>query len=56
MNDTDPTKGETVSCDMCSAEILRSDSWSPEGREYALFFCGVDCYEKWIREQLQQEE
>ena len=42
---------ERVSCDICLKEVPRSESRSPEGSDYVLYFCGLDCYEKWIQQK-----
>ncbi len=50
---TDSSKvGEdiTVSCDVCLKEIPPSVAQIEEIGDYVLYFCGVDCYQKWQQE------
>lgn len=44
-----PTQEPTVSCEVCLRQIPKSEAKSREGREYTLYFCGLECYEKWRR-------
>ena len=39
-----------VSCDVCLTEIPHSEARSAEGQEYVRYFCGLDCYERWLQE------
>ena len=41
------TEIETVPCEICLKEIPRSEAKIEEASEYVLYFCGLDCYEKW---------
>lgn len=36
-----------VSCDVCMKEIPKSLAHTKEAEDYFLYFCGLDCYEKW---------
>ena len=45
---TVPTR---VSCDVCLKEVPRSEAQSPEGSDYVLYFCGLDCYEQWKQQK-----
>jgi hypothetical protein len=36
-----------VSCEVCLKEIPRSVAQKRESEDYVLYFCGLDCYEKW---------
>jgi hypothetical protein len=38
---------EKVSCEVCLTEVPKSEARSAEGRDYVLYFCGLDCYEAW---------
>lgn len=40
------TSPETVRCAVCRREIPRIDAIKDEGREYVLWYCGLNCYEK----------
>ncbi len=49
------TEIEKVSCEICLKEIPRSEAKSEEASDYVLYFCGLNCYEKW-REDNEREE
>jgi hypothetical protein len=38
---------EKVPCAECHKEIPPSQVYEPESEEYAMFFCGLECFEKW---------
>jgi len=42
-----PVKPRTVSCSQCAREIPASAAKTAEGKDYALYFCGLDCSAKW---------
>ena len=42
-----PKEPESLSCEICLAEIPESVAMSSEADEYAQHFCGVECYSKW---------
>lgn len=46
-----PTPPPTVSCKICRKELPRSIARTEEGRDYVYYFCGADCYQKWIAER-----
>lgn len=37
----------TVSCEICLKEIPKSLAHTEEAEDYALYFCGLDCFDKW---------
>lgn len=39
------------SCAMCGETLVPAQSRSVETQDYMLYFCGLDCYEKWRRER-----
>jgi hypothetical protein len=45
-----PTEIEKVPCGVCLKEIPRSEAKIEEASDYVLYFCGLDCYEKWREE------
>lgn len=45
-----PVKLETVACEICLKEIPKSEAKVGEAGDYVLYFCGLDCYEKWQSE------
>jgi hypothetical protein len=42
----DPTPPR-LHCKECQKEIPASESEQPEAQEYALYFCGLECFRKW---------
>jgi hypothetical protein len=37
-----------VRCSCCRREIPRSAAINPEAGDYALYFCGLNCYREWL--------
>ena len=42
---------EQVSCEICMKEVPKTEAMNAEGSEYVLYFCGLDCYQKWTSEE-----
>ena len=42
-----PVEPERVACEICLKEVPRSEAAVSETRDYVMYFCGLDCYEKW---------
>ncbi len=42
---------ETVPCAVCHREIPVSEAKSEEAVDYVLYFCGMDCYAKWKKQE-----
>jgi hypothetical protein len=36
-----------VDCALCMESIPRSETHHPEGEEYVMYFCGLECYAVW---------
>jgi len=36
-----------VKCEVCLKEIPRFEVKSPEAQDYLIYFCGLDCYDRW---------
>lgn len=49
-----PAGSEMVACEICLKEIPVSEAKSEEATDYVLYFCGIDCYEKW-KQQAEDE-
>ena len=48
---TDPTSVLAhVSCALCQHEIPLSETVVPEALDYVIYFCGLDCYDRWRAE------
>jgi hypothetical protein len=39
-----------VDCALCMKYIPRSEAHHPEGEEYVMYFCGLECYALWRSE------
>jgi hypothetical protein len=40
-----------VNCATCRRELPQDQALTPEGGDYTLWFCGIECYAQWRREQ-----
>jgi len=49
----DLTEIERVDCEVCLKEIPASEATSSEASDYVIYFCGLECYEKWRKEQVK---
>lgn len=38
-----------VACKVCLEEVPVSEAKSEEASDYVAHFCGLDCYEKWLK-------
>lgn len=44
-----------ISCETCLKEIPHSESMSSEVEEYVAYYCGLECYEAWTRQQVEDK-
>lgn len=42
---------ERVSCEICLKEVPKSGAAMSEARDYVAYFCGLDCYQKWMQQR-----
>lgn len=42
---------EQVSCEVCFKEIPISEASSVKATDYIMYYCGLDCYEKWNKQE-----
>ena len=49
--DSKTVETELVACEVCMKEVPKSIAQIPEGTDYVLYFCGLDCHEKWKSQQ-----
>jgi Domain of unknown function (DUF3330) len=42
-----PIEVDRVACEVCLREVPRSEATVPEATDYVVYFCGLECYEKW---------
>jgi hypothetical protein len=50
-----PFQPVSVSCEICLKEVPNSEAQSAEANDYVLYFCGLECYDKW-RQEFQKEQ
>jgi hypothetical protein len=46
-----PQAPEPVSCSVCRRQLPAEEALQHEGEDYMLWFCGLECYNSWKREQ-----
>ncbi len=46
---------EQVACEMCLKEVPKSEAAVPEATDYVVYFCGLDCYQKWQNQRDQAD-
>ena len=44
-----------VACEVCLKEIPMSESSSCEASDYVAYFCGLDCYDKWRKQDISDD-
>jgi len=49
-----PELPEQIACEICLREVPKTEALNAEGAEYVLYFCGLDCYQKWSGDQSEQ--
>jgi hypothetical protein len=42
-----PVKPPRIACNECSKEVPASAARTAEGKDYLLYFCGLDCHDRW---------
>lgn len=42
---------ERVHCDVCQRDIPLSEALVAEATDYLVYFCGLDCYDRWRRQR-----
>lgn len=47
MNTEEPSNSNPVSCEICLKEVPISEAKVSEAQDYVMYFCGLDCYDKW---------
>ena len=40
-----------IACEICRTQVPISEAKSEEAVDYVLYFCGLDCYEKWCHQK-----
>ncbi len=47
---------KTIACDICKKEIPKAAALHPEGEEYVLNFCSIECLDYWKEEQEKNQQ
>lgn len=42
-----PQEVELIVCEVCLKEVPVTEATVPEASDYVVYFCGLECYEKW---------
>lgn len=42
-----PIDVELIACEVCMKELPKSEALVAEATDYVVYFCGLDCYERW---------
>ena len=50
-NNTLPEDEQLLSCEICLQQIPLSESDISEANDYVAYFCGLECYDVWVRQQ-----
>lgn len=51
-----PVDVERVACEICRKEVPVSEATVPEAADYVVYFCGLDCYERWKQQSAEPDE
>ncbi len=47
---------ELIKCDVCLKEVPISGAKSVETSDYVAHFCGLDCYDKWLKKTDEEKQ
>lgn len=47
MKEANTTEDAPIECKVCLKHIPRSEAKVEEASDYVMYFCGLDCFEKW---------
>ena len=58
MGDTSKPAAEvkTLKCEVCLKEVPLSEVHVPEAEDYVVNFCGLECYDKWVKLANDEED
>lgn len=46
-----PATNPPIECEICLKEIPESAAFTAEGSEYVGHFCGIECYQEFLRKR-----
>jgi len=52
---TPPVEQELISCEICLKTIPKESAEHAETEDYVAYFCGLDCYDEWAKQNPQPE-
>jgi hypothetical protein len=47
---------ERVACEVCLKELPKSEATVSEVTDYVVYFCGLDCHEKWKSQRAKLDD
>jgi hypothetical protein len=50
-----PVELESVACEVCLKEVPPGEGQNIETADYVAYFCGLECYEKWMSLDVKPE-
>ncbi len=53
---SDEVEQVACECGMCGKEVPISEAKVPEANELILYFCGLDCHEKWQNQGVKSKD
>lgn len=51
-----PAEIDQVPCAMCLKEVPITEATVPEAADYFMYFCGLECYEKWKNQKTAPDQ
>lgn len=51
-----PEAQPSLECKMCLKEIPVTAAFTPEGAEYVGYFCGIECYQAFLRKHKEGQQ
>ena len=49
-NKSTETESKKIPCKECMKQVPKSEAQVAEASDYVLYFCGLECYDKWQKE------
>lgn len=46
-----PDEDQLISCELCLKSVPISEAEVSEAEEYVAYFCGLECYDSWIKQK-----
>lgn len=52
---TAPEEQELISCEICLTSIPKERAQHAETDDYVAYFCGLECYDQWVKQNPRSE-